>query len=291
MALFSGVQYSVQSEFEWKNPFKSLDDNHLSKLFVFLVQDFKQKRPLLFKSNKKGRGRKVKYKKDEMLGLYGFSTCRGNRSCRSIEDSLTDDNKALMYICNNKYPKKSTINNFKNNYDYLIDEFFKYTVNMGVDLGLVDFETVTLDSTPIEAYANKFRQLSIKQIIYLKDLIYDCSFNHKKGSTWFNLKQFFFNGNLSDDFVDEIEELYKNSNKYSRILLNIALFSDNERDRILDLLDELEANYDGKNRVSLTDPESRKMHMKDDTTKFAYLVQTACDVKNRFYYNAKSSKG
>lgn len=36
---------------------------------------------------------------------------------------------------------------------------------MGVDLGLVDFETVTLDSAPIEAYANKFRQLSIKQII------------------------------------------------------------------------------------------------------------------------------
>ena len=86
----------------------------------------------------------------------------------------------------------------------------------------------------------------------------------KKGSTWFNLKQYFFNGNLSDDFVDEIEELYKNSNKYSRMLLNIALFSDNERDRVLDLLDELEANYDGKNRVSLTDPESRKMHMKDD---------------------------
>jgi len=75
------------------------------------------------------------------------------------------------------------------------------------------------------------------------------------------------------------------------MLLNIALFSDNERDRVLDLLDELEANYDGKNRVSLTDPESRKMHMKDDTTKFAYLVQTACDIKTGFIINAKSSEG
>ena len=186
MAFVSGVQCSMQSEFEWKNPFENLDDNHLSKLVVFLVQDFKQKRPLLFKDNKKGPGPKVKFKKDEMLGLYGFSTHKGNRSCRSIEESFSADNKALMYICNNKYPKKSKINDFKNDYDYLIDEFFKYTVKMGVDLGLVDFETVTLDSTPIEAYANKFRQLSIKQIIYLKDLIYDCSFNHKKR---FNLVQ------------------------------------------------------------------------------------------------------
>ena len=65
-----------------------------------------------------------------------------------LRNHSVDDNKALMYICNNKYPKKSKINDFKNDYDYLIDEFFKYTVKMGVDLDLVDFETVTLDSTP-----------------------------------------------------------------------------------------------------------------------------------------------
>ena len=41
----------------------------------------------------------------------------------------------------------------------------------------------------------------------------------------------------------------------------------------------LKENYDGNNRVSLTDPEARKMHMKDDTIKFAYLLQTVVDVK------------
>ena len=41
----------------------------------------------------------------------------------------------------------------------------------------------------------------------------------------------------------------------------------------------LKENYDGNNRVSLTDPEAHKMHMKDDTIKFAYLLQTVVDVK------------
>ena len=41
----------------------------------------------------------------------------------------------------------------------------------------------------------------------------------------------------------------------------------------------LKENYDGNNRVSVTDPEARKMHMKDDTIKFAYLLQTVVDVK------------
>ena len=41
----------------------------------------------------------------------------------------------------------------------------------------------------------------------------------------------------------------------------------------------LKENYDGNNCVSLTDPEARKMHMKDDTIKFAYLLQTVVDVK------------
>ena len=41
----------------------------------------------------------------------------------------------------------------------------------GVDFGLVDFKIVSIDSTPIEAYVNEFRSLSIGQILYLENLI------------------------------------------------------------------------------------------------------------------------
>jgi len=51
----------------------------------------------------------------------------------------------------------------------------------------------------------------------------------------------------------------------------------------------LKENYDGNNRVSLTDPEAHKMHMKDDTIKFAYLLQTVVDVKTGLILMQKNS--
>ena len=126
---------------------------------------FKKENPSLFKEKREScsRGPHVKYTKSEMLGLYIFATFRGQRSCRRIADWLTDHSKACQYITNNKYPKKSKINQFKNECGYLIDQFLKFTVDLGFDFGLVDFKITTIDRTPIETYVNEFRLMSIKQ--------------------------------------------------------------------------------------------------------------------------------
>lgn len=84
---------------------------------------------------------------------------------------------------------------------------------------------------------------------------------------------------LPDDMIDLIDEIHHNLNKYGRQLLQIALTSKKSRNEILDRIEVLKDNYDGNNRVSISDPEARKMHMKDDTIKFAYLLQTVTDVK------------
>ena len=65
-------------------------------------------------------------------------------------------------------------------------------------------------------------------------------------------------------------------------LLKTALQSRENRDWAIGWLDELVDNYDGKKRVNLTDPESQKMKMKDDTSRYAYTLQTVCDVKTGF---------
>ena len=57
------------------------------------------------------------------------------------------------------YPKKSKINQFKNDYEYLINEFLIYTVEYGAKFNLVDFDTVTVDSTTIEASVDEYRRL------------------------------------------------------------------------------------------------------------------------------------
>ena len=84
---------------------------------------------------------------------------------------------------------------------------------------------------------------------------------------------------LPEDMIDLIDEIYHNLNEHGRQLLQITLTSKKARNEILDQLEVLKENYDGNNRVSLTDPEPRKMHMKDNTIKFAYLLQTVVDVK------------
>lgn len=79
----------------------------------------------------------------------------------------------------------------------MIDQFLKFTVKFSFDFGLVDFKIVSIDSTPIEAYVNEFRILSIGQITYLEDLIYDYSFDKTQRQTWNKIKRFFFYGRIA----------------------------------------------------------------------------------------------
>ena len=272
--------YSIQAPLIYRSPVEDLDDSNMAKLVVHLVNLFEKENLELFKGKAPGvPGPKFKYSNSEMLGLYTFATFRGYRSCRKIEEFLDEKSNACMYITNEKLPRKSKINQFKNDYAYLIKHFLKYTVQFGFNFGLVDFKIISIDSTPIEAHVNEFRSLSIAQIIYLEDLIYDYSFDKSKQIIWSKIKRFFLLDELPEDMIDLIDEIYHNLNKHARQLLQIALKSKKARNEILDALEVLKENYDGNNRVSLTDPEAHKMHMKDDTIKFAYLLQTVVDVK------------
>ena len=82
-----------------------------------------------------------------------------------LKDFLMIKAKPVSNITNGKLPRKSKINQFKNDYAYLINYFLKFTVKFGFNFSLVDFKIVSIDSTPIEAYVNEYRSLSIAQII------------------------------------------------------------------------------------------------------------------------------
>ena len=160
--------------------------------------------------------------------------------------------------------------------------FFQHTIDLGLEFGLVEGDAVTLDSTKIKAYANDFKTLSIEQLEYLLDLIYDLSFDNSKNSKWFQLRKYFFSDKLPEELVDLVEEIDNNLNQHGINLLKTALQSRNKRDWAIGWLDELVGNYDGKKRVNLTDPESRKMKMKDETSRYAYTLQTVRDLKTGF---------
>ena len=275
------VQRCLQSKLILEKPGDNLDDEHMAKLIVYLINDFEKKKTFLFhERNVNGKiGPKFQNELKELLGLYIFATFRLQRTCRKIESFLSDKNEACKYITNNKLPKKSKINEFKNEYSYLINEFLLFTVEFGVQFNLVDFKIVTVDSTTVEASVDEYRRLRYEQIIYLENLILKYSKSKGKASIWKKLRKFFYYKELEDKMVDLIEDIYKKLNKHGRKLLIIALKSKRACKEILEFIEILKDNCAQGKMVNLTDPYTKRVLLKKGKTKFGYLIQTVTDAK------------
>ena len=281
MASVGSLQRKMQTEFKVDYPGDDLSNEHMSLIIKWAVLDFKKKYPLLFTREYTG-GRRPKYEWDELLAFDIYCVYSNTRTFRKREEWLTNDDESCNYLLNNKRPSKTTMNDFKLNNPLLFIEFFQHTIDLGINLGLIDGDVVALDSTKIKAYADKFKTLSIDQLRYLFDLVLDFSLNKGKKSKWFKLRKFFFSDKLPEPLVDLVEEIDNTLNKHGINLLKTALESCEKCDWVLNLLNNLMDNYDGKNRVNLTDPESRRMKMKDKTSTYAYTVQTVRDIKTGF---------
>lgn len=275
------IQRCLQSKLILEKPGDNLDDEHMAKLIVYLINDFEKKKPFLFhERNVNGKlGPKFQNELKELLGLYIFATFRLQRTCRKIESFLSDKNEACEYITNNTLPKKSKINEFKNEYSYLINEFLLFTVEFGVQFNLVDFKIVTVDSTTVEAGVDEYRRLRYEQVIYLENLILKYSKSKGKASIWKKLRKFFYYKELEDKMVDLIEDIYKKLNKHGRKLLIIALKSKRACKEILEFIEILKDNCAQGKMVNLTDPYTKRVLLKKGKTKFGYLIQTVTDAK------------
>ena len=82
------------------------------------------------------------------------------------------------------------------------------------------------------------------------------------------------------DIKELIDEIKNNLNKNALILLKTALISMDNMGYVLDFLDVLKANYDGKHTISLTDSESRWMMDKKKNFRLNYNYLVAVDSKN-----------
>lgn len=282
MGLNVPIIRNMQSKFVLEKPGDDLDNGHLAKDIVYIINEFRKEKSYLFPDrNFEGKsGPKFKNELQELLGLQVFATLRLQRTCRKIESFLSDNNEACKYITNNELPKKSKINQFKNDYEYLINEFLIYTVEYGAKFNLVDFETVTVDSTTIEASADEYRRLKYEQLCYLEDLIKKYGKSKGKQSIWKKLRKYFYRGELDDKLVDLVEEIYKKLNKHGRELLTVALKSKKAQNEILEFIEWLKCNCNKGKYVNLTDPESKRVLMKKGKVMFGYLIQTVSDTKS-----------
>ena len=259
---------------------QNLNNDNLVFTVKKLVSNFKRDFPLLFKNDYKDEGRPKEYYSDELLGFYVYGVYNNRFSSRKLADWINNNDESVNYILNDKKPKKSTIHRFLQENTLLVNAFFHYTVILGINLGLIDGECVAVDGTIVKANSNNFRVIRINEIEFLQNLILDYSGNWCKNSIWYKIHKYFNENKKQKDISNLINEINNNLNKNALILLKTALISVDNMCYILDLLDVLKANYDGKHTISLTDPESRWMIDKKENIGLNYNYQVAVDSKN-----------
>ena len=270
-----------QSIFTYTFSGQNLNNDNIVFTVKKLVSNFKRDFPLLFKDDFKSHGRPKEYYLDELLGFIFYGVYNNRYSCRRLADWINNNDESVNYILNDKKPKKSIIHLFLRENTLLINAFFHYTVILGINLGLIDGECVAVDGSIVKAHSNNFRLIKIEEIEFLQNLIFEYGRNWTKNSIWYKLHQYFNENKKHDEITSLIEEIIDNLNKNAIILLKTALISIDNMCFVLNLLDVLKANYDGKHTISLTDPESRWIMDKKGNMGLNYNYQVAVDSKNR----------
>ncbi|MCK9467747.1 MAG: transposase [Candidatus Absconditabacterales bacterium] len=269
----------IQSNFVLNVPGENLNHNNPVFLVDRIIHGFLSENSFLLPNKETNRGRRKTYQTGELLGFIVWGVLNGITSCRGLENWLNNNDETCNYILNNKKPSKSTIARFFNSNMFLIEELFRYTVNLGIKYDLIGFEHVAIDGTILKANVNKFRVIKMCEREYLENLITEME---KDDDLLFKLEKYFL-----DDVLDEnnhiiIQEIKNESKKEVLNLLTKSLMSDEEKREVLDFIVYLKANYNGKNTISLTDPESRWMKDKKGNTGLNYNYQVATDDKYDF---------
>ena len=120
---------TCQSYYTLKNLGDNIDKTHELYTLYYLSEIFKELNPGLFEKNK-GPGRPRIYTADIMLPFVQWRYLNKIISCRDLENWWTRNDDTCNFILDCKKLGKSSINEFLNDYDYLIDEF---------DIFIVDF--------------------------------------------------------------------------------------------------------------------------------------------------------
>ena len=259
---------------------QNLNKNNIVFTVKKLIANFKSDFPLLFEDDFKSNGRPKEYNLDELLGFVVYGIYNNRFTCRKLADWINNNDESVNYILNDKKPKKSIIHLFLQKNTLLINAFFHYTIILGINLGLIDGECVAVDGSIVKANANNNHTVRIEEVEFIQNLIFDYGGNWSKNSIWYKMHQYFNENKKQEDIQDLINEIHDNLNKNSMLLLKTALISIDKMHYVLDFLDVLKANYDGKNNISLTDPESRWILDKKRNWGLNYNYQVAVDSKN-----------
>lgn len=124
---------------------------------VFLVHNIVEEMNLGFlDSAYPSKGRKPVVEPRTMLKILVFAYLNRKYSARDIEDACKYDLRFRWLLDNGKSPDHVTINRFRNKIYPFMDEILHQLVDLLVEQGEMDLESIYIDGTKIEANANRY---------------------------------------------------------------------------------------------------------------------------------------
>lgn len=183
------------------------------------------------------------------LLVWGYS--RGVVSSRAIERACRED-ISFRVICANEAPDHTTIARFRQRHEAVASELFVQVLAMCDRAGLVSLGVVALDGTKMSANAAMGANRNVDRL-------------RQQVAAMFGAAE-------AADVAEDDEFGEGNGSGMPAELADAA----KRRERITELLGELDDAGDSRDRVNLTDAESRVMHTADGGNVQGYNAQVVC---------------
>jgi transposase len=191
------------------------------------------------------------YHPSELLKLFIYGYLNKVRSARDLEKEC-HRNIEVMWLLRCLCPDHNTISNFRRDNPKAIKKVFRATVQIARHFDLIGGKLIAGDSTKLRAQnskKNNYNQAKIERhVAYIDNKLeeYTRALSDNDGD--------------NKQILDEIKKQLERKDNYKKL--------------------EKQLKESGENQISISDPESRQIMVRNNITEVAYNVQTTVDSKN-----------
>jgi transposase len=192
------------------------------------------------------------YHPSDLLKLFIYGYMNKVRSTRDLEKEC-HRNIEVMWLLKCLKPDHNTISNFRRDNPKAIKKVFRATVQIARHFDLIGGKLIAGDSTKLRAQnskKNNYNQAKVdRHVAYIDNKLEEYSRALAEND-----------GDNKQVIEDEIKKQQQRKDNYRNI--------------------EKQLKESGENQISISDPESRQIMIRNNITEVAYNVQTTVDAKN-----------
>jgi transposase len=192
------------------------------------------------------------YHPEDLLRLFIYGYLNKIRSSRDLEKECKR-NIEVMWLLKSLKPDHNTIANFRRDNPKAIKKVFRATVQIARHFDLIGGKLIAGDSTKLRAQnskKNNFNQAKIdRHLAYIDNKLEEYTRALSE-----------HDGDDAEQIREEIKKQHKRKGNYKNL--------------------EKQLKESGEAQISISDPESRQMMLRNNITEVAYNVQSTVDSKN-----------